>query len=188
MPYDDIEKPLGQEILTIQHKNHSLKDAIVGLDDYNPECTCFVINQNLKAILDEYKLPEHFRYSVTLDYKKQYHHYTILYFDVPKLRTQCRDKAINYELSIFTNEKNEQLVANNWQELEAYPDGFYVRKLCLRKNDIDYDLQPDFIITPYIDSCNGYVITERLKLRLEKEKIKGLVWNELVITPWMNII
>jgi hypothetical protein len=188
MLYDATEKPLGQEILTIQHKNHSLKDAVVGLDPYNSECNCLVINQKLKIILDEYKLPEHFRYSVTLDYKTQHHNYTILYFDRPKLLSKYRYEAIDYELSIFTNEKDEQLVANNWQELENYPDGFDVRELYLRKNHIDYDLLPDFVSSPYSTGDSMYIISERLKLRLEKEKIKGLNWNEHVNTPWLKIV
>ncbi len=189
IPYNATEKPLGEEILTIQHKNRSLKDAIVGEDPYNHECNCFVINQKLKNILDDYKLPEHFRYSVTLDYKRQHHNYTILYFDRPKLLVNYRDEAIDYEMSIFTDEKDVRLEANNWQELENYPKRFYVRELYLRKNQFDYDLLPDFISSPYGDSFgNIYVISERLKLRLEKEKIKGLVWNELVNTPWLKIV
>jgi hypothetical protein len=188
MPYDDDEKPLGQEILTVKHANYKLTDAVVGVDYYNPEWNGFVINQRLKSIIDEYKLPEHLRYSVKLEYKKQHYNYSILYFDRPKLLNKYRTEAINYEMSIFTNEKNERLEANNWQELESYPDGFYIRELYLYKNNIDYDIFPNHLSSPYSTGDNLYLISERLKLRLEKEKITGLEWSEPLNAPWLKIV
>jgi hypothetical protein len=107
---DGIEKPLCEKVLLADaNKNYKMRDAILGFDFHNPNWDGFVVNQKLKAILDEYKIIEHTRFSLIVEYKHQQYPYTILHFDRPKLLHQYRHEAIDYTASSFVNEKRSEL-------------------------------------------------------------------------------
>jgi hypothetical protein len=184
---DKVETPLCQEVLlATANKNYKIRDNIAAFT-HTYDWDGFVLNQKLKGILDEYKINQHTRYSALIAYKNQQYDYTLLNFDKNRLIDNYRAEGIDYVASTFVTQNKERVIVNSWQEIIDHPEGLYIIELCVKKEFLNFDFQHDYLSRHHSDSVY-YLISERLKLRLEEEKITGLSFSEPLNTSFIKIV